>query len=117
VHVSSEEGARALVGQALRHRLGVDVLTVERGELALEAVRTHHPRLVVLDAELVDATGSEVLARLARDPLSALVPRIVLTGEQDPRAHLRLRAAGAHEVLPLPLDVRALLQAVQSRLH
>lgn len=116
LHVSSEEGARALVAQALRHRLGVEVLAVERGELALEAVRSRQPRLVLLDAELVDAPAGEVLARLAADPLSALVPRIVLTGEQDPRAHLRLRAAGAHEVLSLPLDVRALLQVVESRL-
>ena len=116
LHVSSEEGARALVGQALRQRLGVEVITVERGELALEAVRARQPRLVLLDADLADATAGEVLARLASDPLSALVPRIVLTGEQDPRVHLRLRAAGAHEVLPLPLDVRALLQAVASRL-
>ncbi len=83
--------------------------------LRMPAAR-RQPSVVLLDAELPDATAGEVLARLASDPLSALVPRIVLTGEQDPREHMRLRAAGAHEVLPLPLDVRALLQAVASRL-
>ena len=60
----------------------------------------------------VDAVGTELLHRLASDPLSALLPKIVLSEDSDPRVHLRLRAAGAHQVAGLPLDVKAFVDAV-----
>jgi hypothetical protein len=36
----------------------------------------------------------------------------VLSTDTDPRVHLRLRAAGAHQVVQLPLDVRAFVETV-----
>ena len=56
--------------------------------------------------------AEELLHRLGSDPLSALLPKIVLSEDSDPRVHLRLRAAGAHQVAQLPLDVRAFVDAV-----
>jgi signal transduction histidine kinase/CheY-like chemotaxis protein len=114
LHVSADPNARALVSQALRNRLAIDVVAVQRAAVALDAVQRSQPSLVIIDAELPDAVGTELLHRLNSDPFSALVPKIVLSTETDPRVHLRLRAAGAHQVVQLPLDVRAFVETVGS---
>lgn len=112
LHVSADADARALVSQALRSRLATEVIAVHRASLALDALQRSQPALVIIDAELPDAVGTELLHRLNGDPFSALIPKIVLSAENDPRVHLRLRAAGAHQVVPLPLDVRAFVETV-----
>jgi hypothetical protein len=112
LHVGADPAARALVAQALRNRLSVEVVSVPRAAVALDAIQRHQPAVVVIDADLPDSVGTELLHRLGGDPLSALVPKIVLSADSDPRVHLRLRAAGAHHVLSLPLDVRAFVDTV-----
>jgi signal transduction histidine kinase/CheY-like chemotaxis protein len=116
VYVSAEAGAQAMVSAALRSRLNVDVVVVQRAAEALETVRRTQPALVLLDAELPDSAPTELLHRLGGDPLSSLVPKIVLTYDPDPAVRLRLRAAGAAEVLPLPLDVKTMLETVSRSL-
>ncbi len=117
LHVGADPAAQALVSQALRSRLAVEVVSVNRAALALSAIQRRQPAVVILDAELPDAVGTELLHRLSGDPLSALVPKIVLSVDSDPRVHLRLRAAGAHQVAQLPLDVRAFVETVRGLLH
>ena len=112
LHVSADPDARALVAQALRSRLAIDVISVARAAVALDAVQRSQPSLVIIDAELPDAVGTELLHRLNGNPFSALVPKIVLSTDVDPRVHLRLRAAGAHQVVLLPLDVRGFVEMV-----
>jgi CheY-like chemotaxis protein len=112
LHVSADPDARALVSQALRSRLSTEVVSVQRAAVALAALHRSQPSLVIIDAELPDAVGTELLHRLNSDPFSALVPKIVLSTDTDPRVHLRLRAAGAHQVVQLPLDVRAFVETV-----
>jgi signal transduction histidine kinase len=112
VYVSHDAGAQAMVSAALRSRLDVEVLVVDRGADALETIRRGQPALVLLDSDLPDSLPTELLHRLGGDPLTALVPKIVLTFDPDPGSRLRLRAAGAADVLPLPLDVKVLLETV-----
>jgi signal transduction histidine kinase/CheY-like chemotaxis protein len=117
VYVTAEPGAQAMVSAALRSRLQVDVVIVNRAAEALETVRSRQPRLVLLDSELPDSSATELLHRLSGDPLSALIPKIVLSFDPDPGVRLRLRAAGASDVLPLPLEVRPMLETVSRLLR
>jgi hypothetical protein len=112
LHVGADPAAQALVAQALRSRLSVDVVSVPRAAQALDTVHRRQPSVIVIDADLPDAVGTELLHRLGSDPLCALLPKIVLSEDSDPRVHLRLRAAGANQVAQLPLDVRAFVDAV-----
>jgi signal transduction histidine kinase len=112
LYVGADPAAQALVAQALENRLAIDVVTVNRAAHALDAIHRRHPSVVIVDTDLPDAVGTELLHRLGADPLSTLVPKIVLTSDADPRVHLRLRAAGAAHVLRLPLNVRAFVETV-----
>jgi signal transduction histidine kinase/CheY-like chemotaxis protein len=113
VHVSGDAASHAFVAQALRSRLGASAVLVSRAAAATETVQRTRPALVLLDDELPDSTGAEVLQRLAGHPETALVPVVVLVqGAGDRRVAVRLRAAGAAAVLDLPLDLRQLLDVV-----
>lgn len=113
VHVSGDPASQALVAQALRSRLAARTVSVGRAALAPDVVRHTQPALVVVDDDLPDGTGAELLHRLAGTPLTALIPAVVLTQDAaDARVVLRLRAAGAQAVLTMPLDVRELLDVV-----
>jgi DNA-binding NarL/FixJ family response regulator len=74
---------RALVGA------GLDLTTVHNGEAALAQGRNRSFDLVVLDINLPDMTGLEVLRRLAGDARYTPVPvAVILTGE-DPERHVQ----------------------------
>jgi signal transduction histidine kinase/CheY-like chemotaxis protein len=116
VHVTADPSAATLVAQALRVRLGAQVEHVSDPELVPARVREVQPAVVLIDDTAPGMLSSDLVRRLGADPLTALVPTVVLCPETDPRVRLRLRAAGATSVLDVPLDVRALLNSVARHL-
>ena len=74
---------------------------------ALAAVRRDPPRAVVLDLRLPDERGERVLEALKGDPLTAAIPILVVTVEDDVG---RTRPLGADDHLTKPFD-RARLAA------
>jgi CheY-like chemotaxis protein len=116
VHVSGDPATRTMVTTTLRRMFGADTVTVPRAALAMEAVRRAAPALVLIDGELPDATPSDLLAVLTTDPGTQSVPALVLAVEDDPRERLRLRQAGAVDVVRAPLEAAVLAQAAAGRL-
>ncbi|HVU73574.1 MAG TPA: hybrid sensor histidine kinase/response regulator [Mycobacteriales bacterium] len=113
VHVSGDQASHALVAQALRSRLGAQSLPVRSAQTAASAVLRAMPALVLVDDELPDGSGAELLQLLASQPETALIPVVVLAQDaEDRRVAVRLRGAGAAAVLDLPLNVRELLRVV-----
>jgi len=117
VHVSGDPASHAFVAQALRARLGAESVAVGRSAGAREVVRRTQPAAIVVDDPLPDGSASELLHSLAGDPLTALLPAVVLSGgADDPRVVRRLRAAGAHAVLAVPVSLRDLLDELGTHL-
>lgn len=112
LHVTDDPSAAALVDQALRGRLGAEVMHLHDADAVPAAVRDQQPAVVLIDDELAGTLTSDLVRRLAADSTTATVPVVVLSAETDPRIRLRMRAAGAVQVLDVPFDVRALLDAV-----
>lgn len=61
-------------------------------------VATLHPQIIVLDADLKDATASQACARLRKQPDTAELPVLVLVGREDDPAVAGALAAGASDV-------------------
>jgi PAS domain S-box-containing protein len=98
-----------LVEHVLGRRLGVTLISAMRPQLGLDLAAQHHPDLVLLDLDLPDMPGEEVLRRLRAEPATADVPVVILSADVRPSQITRLLKHGARHFLTKPLDVKELL--------
>jgi len=101
-----------LIKRVLARRPELELLCAETGALGLQSAREHCPDLILLDLHLPDSHGTEVLTELRHDPRTADIPVVMLTADAQPHTREQLLAAGARAFVTKPIEVRALLAAV-----
>ena len=112
--VDDYPGARYLRSRILSEA-GYEVVEAATGDEALRIAAAIHPALVLLDVNLPDISGVEVCERLKRDPTTAGIPVIQITGAWlSNEARNRGLASGAQAYLTEPVDDVTLLRAVVS---
>ncbi|MBC2777504.1 response regulator [Parasphingopyxis marina] len=82
------------------HVVGV----VTDGESALKAIRLKRPDLVILDCNMPEMTGIEVLSRMRVDPALCDIPVLMLTGRRGAQDVDIAMYSGANEYLKKPFD-------------
>ena len=105
-----------LVEAILMRRPGIELLPAMQGTLGLELARQHRPDLVLLDLDLPDVPGAEVLRRLRAEPATSAVPVIIVSADATPGAGDRMLSAGACAYVTKPIDVKRLLRVVDAAL-
>jgi CheY-like chemotaxis protein len=103
-----------LVERVLNRRPGVRLISAMRPQLGLELAAEHDPDLILLDLHLPDMPGQEVLRRLQAEPRTAQVPVVVLSADARPKLIEQLLAEGVRAFLTKPLDVKELLELLQT---
>jgi CheY-like chemotaxis protein/anti-sigma regulatory factor (Ser/Thr protein kinase) len=93
-------------------RPGIQLRTATEGESGAELAEQRRPDLLLLDLNLPDMKGEEVLRRLRARPETADVPIVVLSADSTSRNITRLLGTGADAYLTKPLDVQQLLEAL-----
>ncbi|MEA2151197.1 MAG: hypothetical protein QOD69_3027 [Solirubrobacteraceae bacterium] len=101
-----------LVEAMLRRRPEVTLLVAQQGSLGLELAREHVPALVLLDVNLPDIQGDEVLRRLRGDARTAQAVVVMVTADATPDQVARLRNAGADGYLTKPFELDEFLAIV-----
>lgn len=96
---------------------GYEVLTAMHGPDALGVARKAAPDLIILDLVLPEMNGFTVCDRLRRDPVTAEVPVLMLTGLPGELPRLAGTEAGADDYIRKPFQIEALLSRVNSLLH
>ena len=94
-----------------------DVVTAEDGATALQAARTEHPELIILDLGLPDTDGVNVIQSLRT---WTDVPIVVLSGRSGSSDKIVALNAGADDYVTKPFNVEELLarmRAVARRLR
>jgi CheY-like chemotaxis protein len=89
--------------------LASDRATVETapdGAAALAAIEAAAPDILLLDLEMPELDGLEVLRRLKADPRHGALPVVVVAGREDIEAVDRAFAAGATSFVVKPLNWR-----------
>ena len=84
--------------------------------MGLDLIRQHHPELVLLDLNLADIDGTDVLKSLMEDPHTAGIPVVVISADATERRVQELIEAGARDYLTKPLDVGRFLAVLDSLL-
>lgn len=104
----------------LRAKLGLAFYTplaAPDGASAIAALRDDPPDLVLLDIDLPDMSGLDVLATLRRSRARGDVPVIVVTSSTDRATRLAALAAGADDILTKPVHDELLLARIRSLLR
>jgi signal transduction histidine kinase/CheY-like chemotaxis protein len=92
----------------------VTVRTAADGRTALDIATTERLALILLDLNLPQISGEDLLHRLRADPRTADVPIVMVSGDTSPATVARLTAAGATDYLAKPFDLTS-LKAIVSR--
>ncbi len=87
------------------------VTHVSTGESAMQILKTNQTDLMVLDLNLPDMTGLDVLQHLRER--RAQVPTIMMTGQGSVNAAVGSMQAGASDFIVKPFDGRRLVNAVR----
>ena len=106
-----------LIEQILARYPDVRLIEAIQGKLGLELANTHTPDWILLDLDLPDMPGEEVLRKLRRDPRTEKIPVTVLSADATPSQIGRLKTAGAREYLTKPLDVRQMIALLEETLR
>ena len=104
--VEDDRPLAAGLRQALS-KSGYAVNHVEKGELALLAIRTERPDLVVLDIGLPDIDGISVLKRLRKEDVE--LPVLLLTARDSVEGKVAGLDSGADDYLAKPFEMTELL--------
>ncbi|MGH2679307.1 MAG: ATP-binding protein [Actinomycetota bacterium] len=101
-----------LMERVLARRPGITLLSAMQGSIGVTLARDHRPELILLDLNLPDMRGQEVLARLRADPATADVPVVVISADATPGQRARLIESGARDFITKPFPVDRLLQLI-----
>jgi class 3 adenylate cyclase/CheY-like chemotaxis protein len=104
-----DEANRTMLARRLT-RLGHQVALAVNGRDALEKVRTERFDLLLLDIQMPELTGYEVLEQMKADPTLRDLPVIVLSASSETERVAHCVELGAEDYLPKPFDP-VLLQA------
>ncbi|MHB8693550.1 MAG: hybrid sensor histidine kinase/response regulator [Solirubrobacteraceae bacterium] len=108
---------RTLMEQVFQARPGISLLTASDAAAGILLARRHRPQLVLLDLDLPDAPGEQVLARLKADPATSTTPVVILSADTTAGQRKRVTARGAHCYLTKPIDIAELLRVVDEVLQ
>jgi len=84
------------------------------GASCLQIARDRQPDLILLDLDLPDMSGTEVLRRLRADPMTRRIPVVMFSAACDPVARMQALQAGADDFLTKPIDDQTLLARLRS---
>ncbi|HST95303.1 MAG TPA: response regulator [Microvirga sp.] len=119
VMIEDDEGHARLIEKNIR-RAGVcnEIRHFTSGTAALEhlfdpAIRDAGPLLVLLDLNLPDMSGVDILTQLKADATLRLAPVVVLTTTDDQREIQRCYDLGANVYITKPVDYETFSQAIR----
>ncbi len=106
-----------LIEKVLLRRPHISLLTAMQGRLGLDLAKEHHPDLILLDVQLPDIHGDEVLRQLRTNPATRDIPVMLLSADANPRRSEQFLQAGAVAYLTKPLDIAQFLALVDDTLN
>ena len=112
LYIEDQDLNLRLVERILQPHAGYRLLTAMLGHLGLQLAREHLPDLILLDLNLPDISGDEVLRQLRDDPATRDIPVIMVSADAMGERIQALLRQGATGYLTKPYKVAELLRVI-----
>ena len=91
----------------------------ENGVAAWDSLQSRQPSLVLLDLEMPDLDGAELVRRIRadRNPAIAQIATIMLTGHSDEQSEVLCLEAGADDFVTKPINTTVLRARIETQLR
>jgi two-component system, sensor histidine kinase and response regulator len=113
--IDDEEWLREMMNLALRQK-SFEVIEAANGTDGIEKAKKELPDLILCDINMGKVDGYSALADLRKNPSTAAIPFILMTGLADSASMRHGMELGADDYLPKPFTTDALYAAVEARL-
>jgi diguanylate cyclase (GGDEF)-like protein len=97
--------------------VGYEVVTARDGQEALDQVAATLPDLILLDVMMPKLNGFEVCERLKSDPVTRVIPVIMVTALNEIEDKIKATESGADDFVSKPFNKLELLTRVKSLLR
>ena len=88
---------------------GFDIISAIDGKIGLDRAKNEHPDLIILDLNMEEMSGEEVIRRLKNNPETKNIPVIILTNMDKKKFQSQMLELGAEyfweKTVVMPLDV------------
>jgi DNA-binding response OmpR family regulator len=117
--VDDESHIRTLIEQTLEEleEEGVEFLTAENGEQALQIIQAENPQLVFLDVMMPKMNGMEVCRRVKKDLSLDNVYIVLLTAKGQELDRQKGHEVGANVYMTKPFDPEVILNKAKEVLQ
>jgi PAS domain S-box-containing protein len=108
-NISNIELIRQVLSNA---RKSIKLETSITGKNGFEMAKTLQPDLILLDLNLPDAHGSEILTMLKNDSTTSQIPVVIISADAMADQRVKLMSLGAKGYLTKPIEVVSLLNTI-----
>lgn len=116
LYVEDNHGNRTLMRRVIETLKDVTLLEATTGQAGLVVAREENPDLIILDINLPDVSGFALLQQLRLIPATLMTPVLALSADAMPSNVQRGLESGFFRYLTKPLDIEALLLAIDAAL-
>ncbi len=113
--IDDEDWLREMMLLALRQR-GFEMIEASGGDDGVEMARRELPDLILCDVNMEKTNGYQALSLLRKEPNTASIPFILMTGLADQAGMRQGMELGADDYLAKPFTIEDLYAAVEARL-
>jgi CheY-like chemotaxis protein len=116
LHIEDNETNFRLIERILEDRANLNLSWACNGQEGLALALQQRPALILLDLNLPDTHGGELLLKFKSNQLTQHIPVIVLSADISPTQIEKMLQAGARDYLTKPFEIKRLLCLVDEAL-
>ncbi|MFZ2960891.1 MAG: PAS domain S-box protein [Candidatus Ozemobacteraceae bacterium] len=117
LYVEDNPANMKLVEQIIARRSDINLMTAVNGKSGIEIARVSRPDVILMDINLPDINGFEVLKILRADPATAHIPAIAISANAMPFDIERGKKEGFFCYLTKPINVNEFMEALNATME
>ena len=112
LYIEDDAANYYLLERFLAPREDLKLMSALQGRVGIELAKEHRPDLILLDLNLPDMNGEQILRALRADPVTNSVRVVAVTGEMMIEREDELRALGVLEILAKPYKLAQINEVI-----